>query len=72
MSVLPVGKVYDLLDGHTLPELVADKIFLFYRTPRHVAGAVNQKQLAALATGTFEIRRHQSHLILKIGIIARR
>ena len=71
MAVLLICKVYHLLDGHTLPKFVANKIFLLYRASRHVTGAVNQEQLATLATGTSEVGRHQSHPTLEVGIISR-
>jgi len=41
MAVFFVHKVYHLINRHSLPEFVADKIFLLYRASRHVAGAIN-------------------------------
>ena len=41
MTVFLIHQVYHLINGHALPEFVADKIFLLHRPSGHVAGAVN-------------------------------
>ncbi len=41
MTVLLIRKIYHLIDRQTLPEFVANKIFLLDRASRHVAGTVD-------------------------------
>ena len=65
-----VNQIDHLIDGQTLPQFCANKVFFLFGPPGHVTGTIDQEQLPAPAAGTSEISSYEFYSALKGRIAA--